>query len=410
MQHLQVSTDVKTQQNAEKNTRSEAGDAPVNLALSDEDVRQLLENPSVDSRVEITARLTKTYSRSDMNPTESVVAEQIFRLLMRDVEVRVRACLASNIKESSTIPKDIVMELARDVKEVALPVLQYSQVLNDDDLIELIKSTTEISHHVAVSMRTNVSGKVADTLVDTGNGEVVQSLVSNDGAELSDNGLQKIIETFSGNQTILDSLSNRPQLPLAAVQKLMNVVSTSLAQELKKKYENQPSQAEKAEIVQETAKQIDKAVDAVKESETLDLLARAKSPDEIDKLITQLIAFDRLSPSLILRALCQGNFNFFEVSLARLANIPVANARKLIVDRGELGFRAIYNKSGLPDAMFPAVKLLNRVVHELSEEGHDVTASKSSNHIVERILQYSEDEPVDNLSYIIALIRRVSSN
>jgi uncharacterized protein (DUF2336 family) len=124
--------------------------------------------------------------------------------------------------------------------------------------------------------------------------------------------------------------------------------------------------------------------------------------------VHQLHASGKLTPSIILSALCQGDFNFFETSLAHLSSIPVTNARKLIGDRGELGFRAIYNKSGLPEAMFPAVKLLLKIVRELDVEGEVKGSSRYANRIVERILQYSEDTQMENLSYIIALVRKVA--
>lgn len=378
------------------------------MVLTEEDVQKLVGDSTPESRIEITNKLTFTYSNTRMSPTETVVAEQIFRLLMRDLEVRVRATLANNIKENANMPRDIVLTLARDVEEVSLPMLQYSEVLDDNDLVEIIQSTKELSRHLAVSRRRQVSGKVSDTLLETGSEEVTKSLLGNLGAYLSEKSLEKIIETFGDDEAMMGAVSRRPQLPLGAVEKLINVVSSSLADELKKKYRDAPKVAAAPVDLPKQNVEIQKEVEKVKESETLNMLGSSWAQEDIDKLITQLIAYDRLTPSLIMRALCQGNFNFFETSLARLSNIALANARTLITDKGDLGFRAIYNKSGLPDAMFPAVKLLNRVVRELHEEGEDPASAQFANRIVERILHYAEEDPVENLAYIIALIRRVS--
>ena len=142
------------------------------------------------------------------------------------------------------------------------------------------------------------------------------------------------------------------------------------------------------------------------QSETLKLVRQIRSPQEIDRLIGQLMAFDRLTPSLILSALCHGNVSFFETALARLSGIAVANARALISDKGDLGFRAIYNKSGLPEAMFPAVRTLLATVRMLDGEGEQPGSAHYANRVVERLLGSAEQSPVDNLSYIIALVRR----
>jgi len=365
------------------------------ITLTQEDVTRLLQDATASTRIDMTTRIAGAYTRKQLSNREIVAAEQVFRLLLRDTEVRVRAALAEQVKDSDHIPRDIVLPLARDVEEVALPVLQYSDVLDGDDLLDLIDNTQEITRYLAISKRKHVSDVVSDTLLEKGNDEVAATLVENTGAQISDTGLTRIIEKHGTNETLMQAVGNRPRLPVTVAEKLTHVVSASLAESLKQRYKMQGSQLEKE-------------VEKTREGETLGLISTSQSQEEIDRLINQLRAFDRLTPSIILSSLCQGNFGFFESSLAALSSIPVSNARTLISDRGELGFRAIYNKSGLPDAMFPAVKLLLRVVRELDTEGEKPGSARYANRVVERILQYSEDSPIENLSYIIALVRKIA--
>jgi len=368
---------------------------PLSLELTPEEVNRLLDDKTSAARIDITEKIAGAYGSNQLNEKEKQAAEQVFRLLVRDAEVRVRSALAQHIKSSEHIPHDIVMPLARDVAEVSLPVLQYSQVLNDDDLLDLIGNTHEISRYLAISKRKQVSDVVTGTLLDKGSDAVAAALVENDGAQISETGLGKIIDNYRDNEILMKAVADRPRLPVAAAEKLIHVVSSSLAETLKQKYKMPTAD-------------IQKEVDKTRESETLKLIRQSQSQEDIDKLINQLQAFGRLNPSLILSALCQGDFAFFESSLAKLSNIPVNNARTLITDRGELGFRAIYNKSGLPDAMFPAVKLLLKVMRELDGEGEKPGSSRYANRVVERLLQNAEETPVDNLSYIIALVRRIA--
>ena len=59
--------------------------------------------------------------------------------LARDAAVRVRAILAEEIKLLDCVPKHLVLGLARDVNAiVAVPILQYSPLLSDSDLMEII--------------------------------------------------------------------------------------------------------------------------------------------------------------------------------------------------------------------------------------------------------------------------------
>lgn len=365
------------------------------LTLSQEDVDRLLHDASAGTRVDMTNKIAGSYNTAGLSPQESMVAEQIFRLLLRDTELSVRVTLAQHLKESTQIPHDIIKTMASDVEEVSLPILQFSQVLTDEDLSELISSTEQVSRYLAISRRRFVSEIVSDKLLSKGNEEVAASLVGNSGAALSEAAYDKIITLHKNNEKVIQSITKRAHLPVAVVDKLINHVSGAIADQLKKKYKS-------------SAPLIEKEIERTREKETLNLIRVATTESETDALIAQLRTSGRLTPSIILSALCQGDFNFFEQALAQLSGIPVANARKLITDRGDLGFRAIYNKSGLPDAMFPAVKLLLKIVHDLSDEGEKPGTSRYANRVVERILQYSEDKNMENLSYIIALIRRVA--
>lgn len=365
------------------------------LSLSSDDVQRLLRDTSSDTRIDMTDRIAGAYGKEQLKGHEVMIAEQIFRLLLRDTEVRVRISLAENVKSSQAIPRDIVMKLAKDVEEVALPVLEFSEVLSDQDLVDIIKSSEQVSRHVAISKRKSVSAVVSDTLMDEGSEKVAASLANNQGAILTESVLNKIITTCSSNESVMQSLVSRSNLPVSAVNKLVNVVSSSLAETLKKKYSV-------------SAQQIDQEVEKAREKETLELIRHTHGKHELAKIVKQLRTFNALTPSIILGGLCQGNRTFFEASLSSLANVPLENTQTLINDKGELGFRAVYNKSGLPDTMFPAVNMLLKVVQDLQEEGEKPGTAQFANRVVERILHQAESEHTDNLSYIIALVRKAA--
>lgn len=363
--------------------------------LDEEDVRRLMEDSTPAARLHVTDKIAASYKVRNLDSHALIAAEQVFRLLLQDTELRVRVTLAQHLKESPHIPRDIVKALARDVEEVSLPVLQFSEVLNDNDLLELLGASKEISRYLAISKRKHVSETVSQTLIEQGNAEVASNLVNNKGAQISEAGLNLLIEKHQHDETLMQNVGERAQLPVAVVEKLVSVVSSALGETLRSKYKM-------------PGDQLARELESTHEEHTLNLIGFADSEHEADKLINQLRSANNLSPSLILSALCQGSFAFFELALAKLSNIPLANARKLIGDRGDLGFRAIYNKAGLPEGLFLAVKLLLQVVRELDGEGIKMGTPKYANLVIERVLKSSETNPVDNLSYVIALVRRVA--
>ena len=103
--------------------------------------------------------------------------------MVKDAEVRVREALAMHLKESFAPPRGVTLSLARDVNSVALPVLEHSAVLTDEDLIQIVRSEGS-EKLVAIAGRATVSEAVSSALVETDDEDVVSTLVANEGAEI----------------------------------------------------------------------------------------------------------------------------------------------------------------------------------------------------------------------------------
>lgn len=363
------------------------------IHLTAEEVERLTAaDTSPEARETITARLADTYLAARFEPHHAVIAEQVFRLLVRDTEVRVRAMLAEQLKHSKILPRDIVLTMVRDVKEVALPMLKYSEVLTDDDLIALVQATDETPRHVAMSERQSVSEQVVGALLGKGKKEVAGALLNNDGAQLGESALNMIFERFSRQKSVMAQLAKRPALPLSVAEKVITVVSKAVAEQMKEKYR--------------LGDELKPVEERTRERTTLALLKHNPTPYEVEKLVAQLEEHKRLTPSLIFTGLCEGHMLFFEYALARLSGLPAENVRTLINDRGNLGFRALYNKSGLPAGMFSAVRMLLSVVQGLIDTTDVRRGPAFGNQVVEKLLASAGEEPVENLSYIIALVRK----
>lgn len=363
--------------------------------LTQEDVRGLLKESEPNTRAAVARKIAADHEAGHFRENELLVAEQIFRLLLRDAEVAVRATLADSLKQNPHAPRDVILKLAADVDEVARPVLEKSSVLQDDDLMDIIRSHEEITKHIAIANREQVSSMVSTALVETRNENVVRQLVNNDGANISEHSLKRIVQDHSRSDAVISGMAARPNLPVTVVENLLSIVSESVAQELKNKYS-------------EVASRVEREAQRVRETMTLRLLDTTLDAQSVHQLVNQLYDEGRLTPSLIFTSLCRGNFGFFEESLARMANIPLANAHKLISDKGDLGFRSLYKKAGLPDSMFEACRLVLVVMHEMNAAGDDMAPGTIhfANRVVEKILIKVQGREVDNLAYIIALIRQ----
>lgn len=361
--------------------------------LTQADVDRLLQDHSADSRLNVVTKIVHHYEKDHFSSQELHIAERIFRLLMKDAEIRVREALSEQIKHNTKVPRDIVLHLAKDAPSVSNPILEHSRILSDADLIKVVESTHEIAALKAISRRERVSERVSDALIDTHYPQVVKELLSNSGSHISDKGYEHIMDEFRGDEDVEVSLVKRSGLPITIVEKLVTYVSDQLVQELEARYKGCSTSLREEQENSRAAT-------------TLELIEHEDDEEAIDQLAAQMVASGRLSPSIIMMGLCRGNMHFFESALGRMANIPKSNARKLIRDKGELGFSRLYAKTGLPESMFEAVRVMLDVV--LGMEGSDRRPGSVgfANRVVEQLIAYAENHDVENLSYIIALVRQ----
>lgn len=119
--------------------------------------------------------------------------------------------IATEFAETSNAPVGFVMALAKESAKVAAPILTKSKVFSDEDLIEISETSTE-GHRLAISSRDKISSEVTDSLISFGENVVLRSISTNEGAEMSDGGLRKMIDYSEGDQTLLSNLINRDNL------------------------------------------------------------------------------------------------------------------------------------------------------------------------------------------------------
>lgn len=372
----------------------EPAQTTTSLHLSEQDVHRLLTESSGESRADVVMKIAANYNRGDFSDRELPVAEQIFRLLAKDGSLPVRSVLAELLKQSDHLPRDVALTLAHDYEDaVATPILQHSTVLSEYDLVRVVERASDMPRLLAIAQRKLVPERVSAALVDTGRAPVVGALIGNQGARLNEQSYSRIIQTFQNEAEMMASLAQREHLPVTVAEALVSYVSEATKKELRSQYRLQ-----EAEVSRQTQ--------SVREHATLRLLDGDPSLEAHAALVTQMLESDRLTPSLLLSALCRGNVLFFEMALAHLAAIPLSNAQLLIHDRSGLGLTKLYAKTGLPESLLEATRATLQVVKNMEQEGEQPGTLHFANRAVAQLLLQTDANEVDNLSYIIALIRQ----
>lgn len=362
------------------------------MSLKD-DVVKLINDPSAESRHIITDRISSYYNKEIFNEEENKIAIDVLRLLSYDSEVSIRKLLSENLKNCDKIPHDIALVMANDIAEISMPILQFSNVLTDEDLIKITEQTEQITKLIAIAKRYEISLPLSDALINKKNEIVINVLIQNDGAEISENSLGEIVKKFSESKEILDSLIARGKLPIPIVEHILSLVSEELKNQLINEYKLDKNIADKL-ISKSYEQEIVKKITMISEEDQ----------EQLINLINTLYEDNKLNDALILRALCKGNIKFFEMALSRLTNINIKEIDNIICNEGADSFASLYKTAKLPKRNFEAVYAFVTIAIQEVHRG-SITSKNFANRMMERIIENGYDHKIPSMDYLMLLIK-----
>jgi uncharacterized protein (DUF2336 family) len=274
---------------------------------------------------------------------------------------------------------------------VAMPVLEFSTVLTDADLIEIIDSLSRAKQR-AIARRQLVSTAVSAALVDKGDAAVAAELVANGGAQIEELDLLKLVETHGADEAVMRPLIDRSELPLAVAEKLVHHASEEMRRHLVERHNLNDVLAES--LARQSRERV-----------TVGMLTPGTDDAEVERIVDHLRLNGRLTPSLMLRALCEGDLRFFEAAMAAMAGIPWLNASRLIHEAGSRGLAALCRAAGLPENLYPAFHAGLMVVKETEFDGAEADLERRARRAIERMVTQVELIPEfgsGNLEYLLA--------
>lgn len=159
---------------------------------------------------------------------------EVIGRLADEIEVAARAKLAKRLAHTDNAPVNIVNKLAFDDSiDVAGPVLQHSERLDAKTLVSNIRTKSQL-HLLAISKRNSIPVVVTDELVTRGNREVVNSVVTNNGARFSDFGFLHMIKRSETDSILAENLGLRKEIPRHMFQQLISKASDDVKRKLER--------------------------------------------------------------------------------------------------------------------------------------------------------------------------------
>jgi len=175
--------------------------------------RVLNGDANILERDQLFRNMAQLYSYvSDRCDDEQVAQyDEVLCQLAELVEVEARAHVAKLLAPLERAPGNVVTKLANDAIEVAQPLLEFSNVLSDDDLIDIVSNQSE-EHRVAIATRNNVPERVGEAIAEHGGASSVNRLVTNKTSELGRDTVERLVQRAATDATLASNLRGRTDL------------------------------------------------------------------------------------------------------------------------------------------------------------------------------------------------------
>lgn len=345
-------------------------------------------------RADATRALARAYLISDMSEDDRIAAEGALLMLLDDASPLVRRAMADAFARAGDAPPAIIHALASDQPDVAEPVLEFSPLLIDADLIDLA-ATASSPCQCAIARRDDLPAPVAAALAEVGVAEACLEMLENETAELAEFSLARIIDRFGHIGIIREAILAREDLParlrLLVVEKLTDTLQSF--------------------VVQRNWLAADRAARMADESREKARINVAASADlrGLGALITHLRESGHLTAGLLLRALLSGNIDFFLHAMTELSGMPMHRIAGLMDDRGGATLTALLTRAGLGPSTIPAFREAIAAIQEIGFVGSMGGLVRLRRAMVERVLTRVADQRDADCAPLLILLRRFAA-
>ncbi len=293
-----------------------------------------------------------------LNQNEVGLVDDILTRVAHDVEMKVRQQLAERFANVANAPANIVSMLANDEIAVAGPILLRSTVLKDRDLIDIIREKGQ-DHMLAVSKRDGIGEDVTDVLVERGDEDVLVSLVENEGAHFSRDGMEGLVAKSEGIEALQAPLVQRSDLPPDLMHDMFWWVSSTLK-----------------EYILTQADVDESLVDEMLEKTRDNLVREFEDGDvKMKRAFRNVLKLERqqgLNEDFLVQALRQGEREEFTVAFSRLAEVDIPTVQRILGDPSREGVAVACKASGFSLNTFSSIVLLTEQAGSKTRKGSEV--------------------------------------
>ncbi|MCA3248207.1 MAG: DUF2336 domain-containing protein [Tagaea sp.] len=309
----------------------------------------LAQDKRPESRASLAARMGDLILGDEfgaMSARERDLAEDILQRLLHDLEMPIRRALAERLAPEGVAPRKLIVQLANDRIEVAWPVLVRSELLDDSELLNVVRTRT-LQHRLAVARRERLSEPLSDALVRPGEADVLRAVLENKGAEIAFDTFETLVRSSEADADLQELILRREDLDPRLAGRMYAWVSEALRRHIVENFDVEPTLLDRAidaalaEVVADHAR-------AVALNGTIQRIRFALDRGELDDLMTLLP---------LVRA---GERALFESLFAKYVGVSIALGRRILHEEGGRAFALACKGTHVDKGVFTEILLALR--------------------------------------------------
>jgi len=187
------------------------------------ELERVVQHGSRAKRTETLQRITSLFldGASTYNDLHVDLFDDVFGLLIKEIENKARAELSTHLAPVSNAPVQVLRTLAKDDDiAIAGPILKLAPRLSEADLVDVAKTKSQ-AHLQAISARRVLGEAVTDVLVGRGDREVARRVADNRGARISEMGFSRLVKRAADDGILAEKVGQRPDIPAPMFRELL---------------------------------------------------------------------------------------------------------------------------------------------------------------------------------------------
>jgi len=282
------------------------------------------------------AKLAPGLSEPEQIRLQGRVFDALARLVADEAE-RVRAAIADVIKDMPDAPRGLVLRLAHDAAiAVSEPIIRFSPVLTEADLLELLAAPASELTARAVARRPDLGAAVADAIAFGADAAAIQALLENQSAQIREATLDALIARAAEHVAWHPPLVRRPALTPRSARALAEIVAAHLLEVL----------AERSDLDAETRAALKARLAGREEDQPSVETSGELTMEQALRVAHRLADQRRLDETALVEALRAGRPRLAKAMLAVAAVVPISVVERAAALRSAKGLVSLAWSAG----------------------------------------------------------------